>query len=369
MERIIFDARMAGHTGIGTYLKNLLLEYSRLGFLDFVSVYGGGNDRRLREITGGRLINAPVPVYSVSEQLFFAVKEGRSRGVFHSPHYNAPLLRGGSLVVTLHDLTHLKMPETLPSPAAGAYARAMLRLVSRRASRIITSSEYVKSDIIEILKIPEAKINVIPLAAGREFAPSEDDGKTAAFREKYRLPEGFILYAGNMKKHKNLDVLLTAYKNLRRNGRIEAQLVFAAAGRPDAELAGKASECGLRDSVRVLPFIPDEEMPLLYNAAGMFVFPSKSEGFGLPVLEAMACGTPCAASNAASIPEVAGDAAVLCDPESAGDFEEAIYSILTDSALRNSLKEKGLARAAGFSWEAAAGETINVYNSCSGDFS
>ncbi len=367
MRKIGFDARMADYSGIGTYIKNLLLEYGRLGFLNFVTVYGCRKNPRMEEIAGGGVINAPAPVYSVSEQLFFALKAGGRGGIFHSPHYNAPLLAGGKLVVTIHDLTHLKMPETLPSAAAGAYARTMLPMVSRKASKIITSSESVKSDIMEILKTPEEKINVIPLAAGREFAPVEDEGRIAVFREKYNLPEGFILYAGNMKKHKNLDVLIEAYKNLRKKGRIETPLVFSTAGRPDSSLIGKTAELGLSGSVRFLPFIPDEEMPLLYNAARMFVFPSKSEGFGLPVLEAMACGVPCAASNAASVPEVAGDAAVLCEPESAGDFEEAIYNIMTDSNLRDSLRKKGLARAAGFSWEAAAGETINVYNSCLGD--
>lgn len=369
MDRICFDARMSDYSGIGTYIKNLLLEYGRLGFLNFVSVYGDRSSRRLKEIAGDGIINAPAPVYSVSEQLFFFNKARRGGGIFHSPHYNAPLFSGGKLVVTIHDLTHLKMPETLPSAAAGAYARAMLPLASRRAARIITSSDFVKSDIMEILKTPEEKISVIPLAAGREFAPVEDEEKIAAFREKHKLPEGFILYAGNMKKHKNLDVLLDAYKNLRKKGRLEAPLVFSTAGRPDAALIEKTSEWRFSGSVKFLPFIPDEEMPLLYNAAGMFVFPSKSEGFGLPVLEALACGVPCAASNAASVPEVAGGAAVLCEPESAGDFEEAIYNIMTDSNLRDSLRKKGLARAAGFSWEAAAGETINVYNSCSGDSS
>lgn len=367
MKRIGFDARMTGYTGIGTYIKNLLSEYRKLGFLKFVSVYGRGEDEFLRGLPPGGVIEARQPVYSLSEQLFFARETAKKPGgVFHSPHYNAPLLFRGKLVVTIHDLTHLKIPEYLPSAKAGVYARLMLGAASRKASMIITSSESVKSDIIKILGAPEDKVSVIPLAAGKEFKPAADKAETEKFREKYGLPEGFILYAGNMKKHKNLGVLLEAYNNLLKKRKLDAPLVFSTAGRIDPSLVRKSSSMGISGSVKFLPFIPDDEMPLLYNAAAMFVFPSLSEGFGLPLLEAFACGVPCAASNAASLPEVAGGAAVLCDPGSAGDFEKAIYDIMSDSSLRESLSRRGLARAKSFSWEKTAGETINVYNRCAG---
>lgn len=362
MERIGFDARMLEHTGIGTYIKNLLAEYDKIGFTRFITAYGDKDDAFFK----GRkceVVNAPAPVYSFSEQLFFALNTRKCDRVFHSPHYNAPVFSRRKLAATIHDLTHLKMPEHLPSATAGAYAWFMLKAVSRRASRIITSSESVKSDIIKILGAREEKIHVIPLAAGSEFMPLRDEEKLIRFRRRHNLPDRFILHVGNMKKHKNLDVLLEAYGSLAGKGRIDAGLVFATAGRPDRELILKAREGGLGGKVFFLPFLPGSEMPLLYNSAELFVFPSLSEGFGLPVLEALACGVPCAASGAASVPEVAGEAAVICDPRSPGEFEKAIHDIMTTPSLRESLSRKGPERARLFSWERTAAETINVYKS------
>ncbi len=368
MNKICFDARMTGYTGIGTYIKNLLNEFCRLGFLEFVSVYGDRNDAYFKNHPKIRVVHTRAGVYSVSEQLYFCLESLKNKKIFHSPHYNAPFLTRGRLVTTIHDLTHIKNPEYLPSKKALAYARFMLNSASRRSSAIITSSESVKSDIIGMLKTPEDKITVIPLAAGGEFCPVQDQSRIEQFKNKYSLPEKFILYTGNMKKHKNLDVVLSAFRNLREKNRIEAGLVFAAAGRPDRSLELKSREWGLGDVVRFLPFIEDHEMPLMYNCADLFVFPSISEGFGLPVLEAMACGVPCVASNSSSLPEVAGSAAILCDPDSVSEFEKAIRDIFDNRSLRDFYSKKGLERAAGFSWEKTAGETINVYNRCSGDF-
>ncbi len=367
MDRIGFDARMISHTGIGTYIRNLLFEYTRLGFSRFVSVYGDEAKMSGDVLEGAEFVDARFPVYSFSGQLYFKSRIKRNNRIFHAPHYNAPLLYRGKLVLTIHDLTHLKYPEFLPSAKAYFYARFMLRASSRKAARIITSSGSVKSDIIEYLGVPEDKIEVIPLAAGKEFCPVRDEAKLREFREKYNLPRDFILYAGNMKKHKNLDVLLEAYEKLRKKRGVEFSLVFATAGRPDSDLAEKAESMGLGAAVKFLPLIPDEEMPLLYNSASVFVFPSLSEGFGLPVLEALACGIPCVVSVQPSLTEVAGDAAVLCDPASRSDFEKGIYKVLSDSSGSEALSSRGLERAGRFSWEKTAGETINVYNICSGE--
>jgi glycosyltransferase involved in cell wall biosynthesis len=364
MRSIGFDARMAGYTGIGSYIRKLLGEYSKMGFMKFVTVYGDDNNSYLNKITEGRIIRASVPVYSISEQVFFACESGRS-GVFHSPHYNAPVFFTGKLISTIHDLTHLKRPQDLPSAKALVYARCMLKAVSKRASKIITSSESVKSDIIKMLGMPDDKITVIPLAAGEEFSPVQDAAMIDEFKAKYNLPEKFILYTGNMKKHKNLGVLLEAYKNLFKKRKINEALVLSTAGRPDRSLMAKSKEWGISENVKFLPFIPSPEMPLLYNSAEVFVFPSLSEGFGLPVLEAMACGVPCAVSNAASLPEVSKGAALLCDPASPQEFEKAVYDLLTDSTLAGSLSKAGIKRAASFSWAKTAARTIKVYNSCS----
>ncbi len=359
-----FDARMVEYTGIGTYIKNLLSEYRHLEFLKFVSVYGSRENGFLSSFKGAEIINAKVPVYSIREQVYFKFRMRKDNPVFHSPHYNAPLFYRGKLVLTIHDLIHLKYPEYLPSRKARLYANFMLKRVSRKASRIITSSMSSKKDIINILKVPADKITVIPLGADKKFHPVEDMDALRDFRTEYGLGERFILYAGNMKKHKNLILLLDVYENLKKGRRIDHSLVLAAAGRADAGFVKDVRRRGLGNDIKILPFIPDAQMPLLYNCADIFVFPSLDEGFGLPPLEAFACGVPSVVSSAPALREVAGDAAVLCDAGNAAEFEKGIYELLTDKQAQDTFRNRGLARAAKFSWKTTAEKTINVYNEC-----
>ena len=342
---------MIGYSGIGTYIRCLLSEYRKLGADIEFSVFGNPQELEKYRMNIRKLT---VPIYSISEQLLLPFKIGTA-ALFHSPHYNAPLFYKGKLIVTIHDIIHIKFPEYLPSRKACLYARYMLKHVTQKAVRVITSSHHTKSDLIE-QNVPAEKIKVIPFGVEERFHPIEDDDLLLDFRKKYGLSDNFILYVGNLKSHKNLGILLKAFAYLKKDKKIQETLVLTAGYRTNTE--------NRTPNVKFLPFIPDDEMPLLYNCAKLFVFPSLYEGFGLPPLECMACGVPVITSNSASLPEVVGDAGIMCDANDVDCFKDAILHLLTDDSERDKLRAKGIARAKSFSWTETAKRTIAIYKEC-----
>lgn len=281
--------------------------------------------------------------------------------VLHSPHHTAPLVaRGTRRVVTFHDLTFFILPRRYPV-SRRFYFQTFSRLTARLADAIICPSQAVRNDILRILKVQSDKVRAIAEAAAPIFRPLDDADAVERLRHKLLLPERFVLSVGSLEPGKNRATLLRAYASLRQRG-IEHKLVIA--GQRAWKYEGDfrlAEELGLKRDVVFAGYVPPEDMPALYNAADLFVFPSLYEGFGLPVLEAMACGVPVVASNVSAVPEVASEAAVLVDPSNADELCEAMGRVLGDGELRAALRERGLARAAEFSWHKAARETIEVY--------
>ncbi len=361
--KVAIDARMISYSGIGTYIRSLLKEYEKLPCAgDFLMF---GNPAKLKQFKNLNVRNLNAPVYSIMEQLTLPLKI-RAVSVFHAPHYNAPLLYRGQLVVTVHDIIHVKFPEYLSTKKAYLYARYMLRTVARKAVIMITDSMNTKTDLIEYFKVPPEKIRVIPLGVGDRFHAVDDVELLSGFRKKYTLPEDFILYAGNMKQHKNLSMLLKAFKLLKVENKISENLVLTTGGNAvPQELLRQVFKEGMEAWVSFLPFIPDDEMPLLYNCARVFAFPSFYEGFGLPPLEAMACGVPVVSSNAASLPEVLGDSVLMCDPKNFEAFAEEIYRLITDESVRTRIIAGGKSRAGNYSWAETARKTIDAYRELS----
>ncbi len=357
--KIAIDARMVRYSGIGTYIRSLLNEYGKLPCAGDFLVFG--NSSELKQFKNLNVRNLNVPVYSITEQLVLPLKI-RAASAFHAPHYNAPLFYRGRLVVTIHDIIHVKFPEYLPSKKAYLYARYMLRTAARKARILITDSVNTKTDLIKYFKIPPGKIRVIPLGVDDKFHMVEDEALISGFRKKHTLPQDFILYAGNLKEHKNLSTLLRAFKLLKVEKKITENLVLTTGGNPiPQKLLRQVFKEGMEAWTIFLHFIPDDEMPLLYNCAKVFAFLSLYEGFGLPPLEAMACGVPVVSSNAASLPEVLGDSAIMCDPKDFKAFAEGIYRLITDESLRTRLISKGKNRAGNYSWARTARKTIDVY--------
>jgi glycosyltransferase involved in cell wall biosynthesis len=280
--------------------------------------------------------------------------------VMHSTHHTLPLTRVRcKRVVTVHDLTFLRIPERYPA-ARRLYMQALTRLAVRVADKIVVPSQAIRDDVARLLRVPSSKLAVVYEAAAAEFAPMDREAASPVARG-YGIEDPYVLSVGSLEPGKNRARLFRAMRQLRDSG-IDATLVVV--GQPawsyESELA-LIDELGMRDRVILPGYVRQEDLPALYNAATAFAFPSLYEGFGLPLIEAMACGVPALASNVSATAEVAGDAALLVDPLSVDEIREALRRLLTDAGLRDELSRRGRARAANFSWRRAADETHAVY--------
>src|SRR5207245_491965 len=267
----------------------------------------------------------------------------------HAPHYALPPLVACRSVVTIHDCIHLMFPQYLPNRFAHAYARMSISLAARRATRVLTVSESSKRDILRFVDVAPEKIDVIYNAYDERFGVEPREEDVVRVRERYQLHDEFVLYAGNVKPHKNLERLIQAFALVRRRGLDHLKLVMIGDEISKyAALRRAVHRHQLHKYVRFLGYLPEATLAVMYRLAGVFVFPSLYEGFGLPPLEAMASGTPVVMSNGSSLPEVAGDAALLVDPYEPAAIADGIYNVLTDEALCCGLRQKGIVRAREF---------------------
>lgn len=363
--RIGIDARKLHDFGIGTYIRNLLRHLARIdGQTEFV-ILCRPEDRETLAAVGENFRAVPESSgnYSIAEQIkvpWALRREGVT--LFHAPHYVLPPLVGCRSVVTIHDVIHLMFPQYLPNRAALHYARWSITQAARRATRVMTVSESSKRDILRYVDTQPEKIDVIHNAYDERFAiePAEED--VARVRERYQLHDQFVLYAGNVKPHKNLERLIDALHLVRKQGLDNLKLVLIGDEISKYTALRRAvHRHQLHKYVRFLGYLPEETLAVMYRLAGVFVFPSLYEGFGLPPLEAMASGTPVVTSNVSSLPEVAGDAAVLVDPYEPQAIADGIYRVLTDEPLRRELILKGIARAGQFSWEQSVRRVRAIY--------
>ncbi len=322
-------------------------------------------DERLVAIrTPGQALDWPGAVevraspFSLSQQWRVPAALLRSHdSLYHSPYYLMPYFPGVPTLLTVYDVIPLRFPEH-----STARARLLFRLTTKLAlhasEHVIAISEATKQDYVRFFGVPPERITAIPLAASDRFRPRPLE-EVESLRRKYGLPDRFFLYLGSNKPHKNLVRLVEAWARVASD---EVALVVAGAWIPRYPEPKQAAE-RLGVPVRWLGPVPEDDLPALYSAAEAFVFPSLYEGFGLPVLEAMACGVPVACSNTSSLPEVAGDAALYFDPESVDSISEALRRLLLDTELRVTLRGWGLERAREFSWDQTAEKTLEVYRS------
>jgi len=285
--------------------------------------------------------------------------------IFHATEHLLPPLRGVRTVFTFHDAIYALFPQ-YHLPLNRLFLGLMMPRFLRRADAIIAVSECSKRDAVRLYGIDPARIRVIYEGVDARFQPVTDLARLAQVRARYALPERYILYVGTIEPRKNLTTLLEAFH--------VSRSMFHAAGNTALKLViggktgwlyeglfRKLRELGLEDEVLLPGYIADEDLPAVYSAASVFVFPSLYEGFGLPPLEAMACGTPVVCSSASSLPEVCGEAALLVEPTDVSALAQAIERVLSDEPLRAALRARGLAQAAKFSWERTARETLAVY--------
>jgi glycosyltransferase involved in cell wall biosynthesis len=310
-----------------------------------------------------RAVPEPARPYSASEQVRIPM-DLRREGIdlFHAPHYVLPPLTPCKSVVTIHDCIHLRFPQYLPNRLAYAYARSSLWFATHRSNRVLTVSEASKRDILRYFRVPDRKIDVIYNAIDERFGAPPTSEEIERVRDRYQLNAPFVLYAGNIKPHKNLERLIEAFHTLRR-GDLEhvKMLIIGDEISKYATLRRAVHRYKLHKHVRFFGFVPDKTLAVLYRLARAFVFPSLYEGFGLPPLEAMASGTPVITSNLSSLPEVVGDAALLIDPYDADAIADAMRRVLLDSDLREDLRQRGLRRVAEFSWDRSVRRIREIY--------
>jgi glycosyltransferase involved in cell wall biosynthesis len=271
--------------------------------------------------------------------------------VFLSPYVKGPVHLHCRLAITIHDLMFLVLPEYnrwYQQPARYAF-RALARRVVRRADLVFADSQWSAQDAVRLLDAPAARLRVTPLGVSPAYHAIGDPAAEAALRSSHADGKPYILYVGNFKPHKNVDGLLQAWGRLPEPLRRTHRLLLA--GRDDrwrAPLVTRAHQLGVAAEVHFIGAVAEADLPGLYRAALGFAFPSRYEGFGLPPLEAMACGTPVVASDRTSIPEVVGDAALPVDPDDATALSQALARLMTDAQLCARLRQRGLARAARF---------------------
>ncbi|MGE5619282.1 MAG: glycosyltransferase family 4 protein [Sphingomonadaceae bacterium] len=301
------------------------------------------------------------PVRIAWEQSLQPLAVARERlDILHSTSYVQPLLCPAKSVVTMLDLSFLRLPHSF-NRGNRIYLSTMARLSAHRCDRILTISESTRQDVIHFFGVPGDKVEVTYLGVDPVFKPAEP-GLLARFRSERRLPERFLLYVGTLEPRKNVERLVEAYARTRADYQIPHKLVLGGAkGWLYDRIFARVRELGLETEVLFTSYIPYDELPLWYNCADIFIYPSLYEGFGLPPLEAMACGTAVITSSVSSLPEVVGDAAITVNPFDVDALARAIASVLEDATLRQRLRTEGPKRAGRFSWNEMAAATMKAY--------
>jgi len=372
-KRIGIDIRKFNDFGIGIHIRNTLKYLSLIdNEFEYYLFHPNGfklPDDLLGNTNGNwKFIKDDSPNYSIKELVTLPCKMLiKNLDLFHSPHYATPPLKPCAGVVTIHDIIHLLFPEFLPSYAAVKYARFMMKLATRKAKKIITVSENSKRDIVEHLKVPEEKIKVIYNAVEAKYFRISENSISQKLEKIYGIKGDYILYVGNHVPHKNLEQLFEAFSILMQAHEKPISLVVVCGGKEQVnnlDILGQRHK--IDENLVLFGNLPYKELPIFYQGARVFVFPSLYEGFGLPVLESLACGTPAVISNNSSLPEVGGEASLYIDPNSANDIAEKISLLIKDSNLRERLSRKALEQAKKFSWEKAASLTMNVYREAMG---
>ena len=360
---IAIDARLVGYAaGIAQYARLLIDALTALEGPERYVVLRGRRARAERiGSSAGTRRQIFTPPHNRLERWTLPLEVLARRpwpALLHSVDHVSPAWRNWRSVVTLHDLAFLLYPSTHTRDSRRYYA-ASGRSV-RSAERVIAVSQRTASDAVRLLGVDPARMRVVPEAAAPGYGPRDDEAFHLTARRLNLDPRPYALFVGTLEPRKNVPLLLDAFVQVRKQVDVQL-LVVGGRGWLDESIYVAHARSGLGDATRFLGSLDQDDLACLYSHAGAFVLPSLYEGFGLPVLEAMACGAPVVCSNAGPLPEVAGDAAVLLSPEDAGAWAQGILAVLTDTRTAEDLRRKGFARGKNFSWERAALATRDVY--------
>ncbi|HEV8415917.1 MAG TPA: glycosyltransferase family 1 protein [Bryobacteraceae bacterium] len=366
--RISVDAHAIGCrlTGNEVYIRNLLKQFARLDedseLIAYISKEGVKADLPARIRTRGvsqnpyKRLGLDLPQHLL-----------RDRPDLLHVQYTGPLFSAAPLVVSVHDVSFLEYPQYF-TRFRSLQLRLTVQQTVQRAARVLTPSEYSRRAILKHYRIPEDKVVVVPNAVAGQFRPIEREVARAAIQRKFGIRRPFVLTVGDLQPRKNHVGLLHAFEDvLQAEPKLPHDLVFV--GKEtwySRELHRAVDRSGVQDRVHFAGFVEDSDLVKFYGACDLFAFPSFYEGFGLPILEAMACGRAVVCSRTTAMPEVANAAGILFDPGSKEEIARAMLDVLLNCELRARLERLGLHRAAGFSWEKSAAQTLDVYYDVAG---
>lgn len=365
--KILIDGRGINKTGIGRYIHNTLRELLLIDKKNDYELLIRPEDRAGLKLSAPNLelVDADAKWFGAKEQTaLINIINTRKPDLVHFTNFNFPVAYKGKFVITIHDLTLLHFKNLRSSVAERMYyllkeqimRNVVLKQGIGRARAVLVPTEYVKEDVVKTFRVRRNKVVTTHEAVGKDFAPP-----------RFNLPKAginkpFLLYIGNAYPHKNLERMIMAFGRLITKYMLDYQLVIA--GKKDSfhnALEQAVVEAKLQDRVVFTGYVTDAQLASLYNSASLYVFPSLSEGFGLPPLEAMAHGLPVASSKATCLPEVLGDAAVYFDPKSIASMSRVMLSVLTDPKLSSKLTNLGYRQVKKYSWKKTAQETLDVY--------
>jgi glycosyltransferase involved in cell wall biosynthesis len=285
--------------------------------------------------------------------------------LYHGTSFVMPPLQGAKGVMTIYDLSFMLFP-TFHTRETQAFSKSVRRF-AERADCIIAISEQTKQDIVRLLNIPENKVRVTLLAADTRYRVIDDTRRVASVAADYGIDREYILYTGTLEPRKNIPAIIRAFQSIKRELNIPHRLVLAGKkGWLYDDIFAEVRALDLEQEVIFTGYVPDEDLPFLYNGADLFVYPSFYEGFGLPPLEAMACGCPVVSSNTSSLPEVVGTAGIMVDPRKPEELATAMARVLGDSELARDMRRRGVERAAIFNWDRCVQETLSIYRDVTG---
>ena len=363
--RIGIDCRIMkeGPTGMKRFGSNLLKNLARMDHKNTYLIFLDSSSKEYFLDASANLELKPLKLqlFSISEQIGLPLLLRKERlDIFHSLSFGMPVFSSIPSVMTIYDLIHLLFPQNYPKKLS-LYYKVIVKRAAGKVRRILTISQTSKRDIVRLLGVCPEKVCVIYPAVDERFEPMETGKLREELESKYGIRKKFLLYVGNMRPHKNLVSLIEAFQQVRK---VVGDIVLVICGKRQysfPQIQSKVRHLNLKDEVLFIENVSDAVLILLYNAAQVVVLPSLYEGFGLPPLEAMACGTPVAVSNIGALRETLADAALFFDPYNVQSMSETLVDILTDESLRSKLITSGFGRAELYSWEKSALSLITLY--------